>query len=90
MSFVFLSYESRECCGKTVTLVWDTGEMKAVDNKSLTQLESVASVLPAQKWVLFCVCMNRVQTPGSDQRDWNRWAQRKAVPSQAKIQIMIE
>lgn len=73
-----------------MALVWDSGEMKAVVNKSLTQLESMASVPPAQKWVLFWVCMSTVQNSASDQRDWNRWAQRKAVASQAKIQTMIK
>lgn len=57
-SSLVLSYESRERCGKAVALVWDTGEMKAVDNKNLTQLESTASVLPAQKGVLFWVYMS--------------------------------
>lgn len=47
------SYESRECCGKAVALEWDTGEMKAVDSKKLTQLESVASLLQAQNMLLF-------------------------------------
>lgn len=88
-SFLVLSYESRGCCGKAVAQVWDTGEMKPVDNKGLRQLESMAPVLPAQKWVLFSVWMGTVQKSASDQRDWSRWAQRKAVSSQAKIQTMI-
>lgn len=63
--------------GKAVALVWDTGEMKAVDSKNLTQLESMASVLPAQNMVLFWVYTSMVQEAVSDLKDWNRWGSEK-------------
>lgn len=63
--------------GKEVALVWDTGEMKAVDSKNLTQLESMASVLPAQNMVLFWVYTSMAQEAVSDLKDWNRWGSEK-------------
>ena len=60
-----------------MALVWDTGEMKAVDSKNLTQFESMASELPAQNMVLFWVYTSMVQETASDPRDWDRWGSEK-------------
>lgn len=51
--------------------------MKAVDSKNLTQLESMASVLPAQNMVSFGVYTSMAQEAASDLKDWNRWGLEK-------------
>lgn len=95
-SFLFLSYERREwSCGEAVALVWDTGEMKDKKKKKreeqepYTAWEHGISASSSEMGPILGLYEHSAKV-SSDQRDWNRWARRKAVASQAKIQTMIK